>query len=187
MKKCKIPGLSGPANCGLFLRLKGSKDYGAAMLVETQSGLTTPWLLAKAKNLETYLYGLVQDEAKAISPLHEEAAGLKHILDQMAKPTTLTPNREEANRRAAAMSAKAEHAHSRLAEIRARIQMRHLALAQAFHQAESLYHAKVMSYWSGLIKASSTEELPATPATVARIPEVEAVYLPTMNLFAEEA
>lgn len=186
--KIKIPGLTtGISNCNVVLRIVGHRDYTQGTLTEhADGGLTSPWLEEKAKIVESFIHGLIQEEIKALAPVHEEATALTHQLRHLSGIGSLPTASDECTaRQTAANKAQIAKIHHSLAELRGKIEMMHLSMKQMMNLCAACYKAKAFAYWRGVVKASN-EPLPAEPAAKPGFPELEAIYQPTMELLTVE-
>lgn len=167
----------------------GVKDYKNSQLCTHEKKYQTPWLLERIRCLAEYDNKVYCKVDKALDPLaHEIASECKEL--ELLIPGDIPEGLDQENqeRLAASFGARAAAAEKRrsdilihLSELKMDIKTIDAALQHHLQRAQNVVLRHVASYWSGILKAAASSDMPPEPDI--EIPEIpgKAVYEEHIN------
>lgn len=163
----------------------GARDYKYSQLCIWEEKYQTPWLLEKIRCLAEYDNRIYCKVDKELEPLANEIASECKELEALAKRSEIPENldRENKERLIASFGCKARGMEKRrseilihLSEMEMALESIDLTLQHHLQCAENVMMKHVSIYWSGVLKAASSTDMPPKPDL--EIPDIpgKAVY-----------
>lgn len=168
-------------NFKILIRSAGSKDYKNSQLCTRDETYQTPWLLEKVHCLAEYDNKVYCRVDKALEPVAHTIASKCKELELLMKPCGIPEGTDQENRErlGARMTETEKHRNDimiQLSELMMDIETIDAALQHHLQRAENVIMKHVSSYWSGVLKAAASGDMPSQPQI--DIPDIpgKAVY-----------
>ena len=168
-------------NFKMLIRATGSKDYKNSQLCTRDGTYQTPWLLEKVRCLAEYDNKVYCQVDKALEPVAHTIASKCKELELLMKPYEISEGTDQENRER--LGAKMTETEKRrddimiqLSELMMGMETIDAALQHHLQRAENVIMKHISSYWSGVLKAAASSDMPPQPNI--EIPDIpgKAVY-----------
>lgn len=168
-------------NFKMLIRAAGSKDYKNSQLCTGDGAYQTPWVLEKVRCLAEYDNKVYCQVDKALEPVAHTIASKCKELEILVKPYEIPEGTDQENRER--LGAKMTETKKRrddimiqLSELMMDIETIDAALQHHLQRAENVIMKHISSYWSGVLKAAASGDMPPQPSfEISDIPG-KAVY-----------
>lgn len=168
-------------NFKILIRAAGSKDYKNSQLCTGDGIYQTPWLLEKVRCLAEYDNKIYCQVDKALEPVAHTIASKCKELELLMKPYGIPEGIDQENRER--LGAKMTETEKRrddimiqLSELMMDMETIDAALKHHLQRAENVIMKHISSYWSGVLKAAASGDMPPQPNI--EIPDIpgKAIY-----------
>jgi len=152
-----IPGVR-----ALFEKLRGKLDSKQNQICQYKEGHITPFINSKISCYLSHINKIYLRTTKEITPLVQEAYMLIVEYNKFfaTVKSDYDPNSEEGMRQAAGSASRKKAIYTRLASIKAELEMVNQLLAHYEERAERLLTSRISRYWRGVLTVSSGKLAP---------------------------